>query len=64
MPAHGGLRTNDRSVVPAPPALAALVALGLAAVLLLPALGADLPWETDPEPNATQLAVPRSASCC
>ncbi len=44
-------------MVPAPPALAALGVVGLVAVLALPSIAADLPWETDPEPNATQLAV-------
>jgi hypothetical protein len=39
------------------PVLAALVLLGLGAVWALPSLGASLPWETDPEPNATQLAT-------
>ena len=57
MGADGGLRTNDRFVVAAAPALGAFVVLGLVAVVVLPALGADLPWETDPEPNATQVAL-------
>ena len=43
--------------VPAPWALCGLVALGAVAVLLLPAAGSSLPWEIDPEPNATQLAA-------
>ena len=44
---------RDRPLVP----LAALALLGLGAVWALPDLGASLPWETDPEPNATQLAT-------
>lgn len=44
---------GNRALVP----LAALVVLGLGAVWALPSLGASLPWETDPEPNATQLAT-------
>jgi hypothetical protein len=51
----GGVTEGDRGRALAP--LAALVLLGLAAVWALPSLGASLPWETDPEPNATQLAT-------
>jgi hypothetical protein len=51
----GGVTEGDRSRVLAP--LAALVVLALGAVWALPSLGASLPWETDPEPNATQLAT-------
>jgi hypothetical protein len=51
----GGVTEGDRSRALAP--IAALVLLGLAAVWALPSLGASLPWETDPEPNATQLAT-------
>ncbi len=54
---RSGLGIKGRLVVPAPPALAALGVLGLVTVLVLPTVGADLPWETDPPPNATQLAV-------
>src|SRR5215210_6220490 len=50
-----GVTESDRSRALAP--LAALVLLGLAAVWALPSIGASLPWETDPEPNATQLAT-------
>jgi hypothetical protein len=51
----GGVTEGDRNRVLAP--LAALVVCGLGAVWALPSLGASLPWETDPEPNATQLAT-------
>jgi hypothetical protein len=51
----GGVREGDRKGALAP--LAVLVVLGLGAVWALPSLGASLPWETDPEPNATQLAA-------
>jgi hypothetical protein len=51
----GGVTEGDRTRALAP--LAALVVLGLGAVWSLPSLGASLPWETDPEPNATQLAT-------
>lgn len=51
----GGVTEGDRSRALAP--LPALVILGLGAVWALPSLGASLPWETDPEPNASQLAA-------
>lgn len=51
----GGVTQGDRNRALVP--LAALVVLGLGAVWALPSLGASLPWETDPEPNATQLAT-------
>ena len=51
----GGVTEGDRTRALAP--LAALVLLGLGAVWVLPSLGASLPWETDPEPNATQMAT-------
>ena len=51
----GGVTEGDRNRALAP--LAALVVLGVGAVWALPPLGASLPWETDPEPNATQLAT-------
>lgn len=43
--------------MPAWPAMAGLATLGLIAVLVLPAVGGSLPWETDPEPNASQVAL-------
>lgn len=51
----GGVTEGHRSRELAP--LAALALLGSGAVWALPSLGASLPWETDPEPNASQLAT-------
>src|SRR5687768_4746124 len=51
----GGVTKGDRDQSLAP--VAALALLGLGAVWALPSLGGSLPWETDPEPNATQLAT-------
>ena len=55
----GGVTEGDRDSALAPLAgpVATLALLGLVAVWALPPLGAALPWETDPEPNATQLAT-------
>lgn len=57
MKPNAGLTTSNRSVVPAPSALAAFAVLGLMTVALLPAVGARLPWETEPEPNVSQVAL-------
>ena len=52
-----GDRDRDRALVPLAGPVAALAVVGLVAVWTLPSLGAALPWETDPEPNASQLAA-------